>query len=133
MREQYMTTGEGFLIVYSVTSRDSFNTVKKFFTQILRVKDVASFPILIVGNKIDLADQRQVSTSEGKELAKSLGCRFIETSALTKTNVDEAFFELVREIRRYQRMLLGKVQEETAPKKKKNLIKSVKGHVCSIM
>jgi len=62
MREQYMRTGEGFLLVYSVTSRDSFENLKKFFSLILRVKDSNQFPMIIVGNKCDLTDSRQVST-----------------------------------------------------------------------
>ena len=51
MRDQYMRTGQGFLIVYSVTSRSSFHEVSQFRDQILRVKDADTVPIVIVGNK----------------------------------------------------------------------------------
>ncbi|PVV00272.1 hypothetical protein BB560_005353 [Smittium megazygosporum] len=61
MREQYMRTGEGFLLVYSITSRSSFDEVSTFHQQILRVKDRDHFPILIVGNKADLESERKVS------------------------------------------------------------------------
>jgi len=58
MREQYMRTGEGFLLVYSITSRQ----IVTFQQQILRVKDKDYFPIIVVGNKCDLDGERQVST-----------------------------------------------------------------------
>jgi hypothetical protein len=60
MREQYMISGEGFLLVYSITSRDSFDEISHFHQQILRVKDVESFPMILVGNKCDLDSERQV-------------------------------------------------------------------------
>lgn len=61
MREQYMRTGEGFLLVYSITSRQSFEEILTFQQQILRVKDKDYFPIIIVGNKCDLDSEREVS------------------------------------------------------------------------
>ena len=62
MREQYMRTGEGFLLVYSITSRSSFEEISTFHQQILRVKDVEGYPIIVVGNKCDLENERQVSS-----------------------------------------------------------------------
>ncbi|GAA5869016.1 hypothetical protein JCM3774_002448 [Rhodotorula dairenensis] len=103
MREQYMRTGEGFLLVYSITSRNSFDEISTFHQQILRVKDKDYFPVVVVANKADLEHERQVGTHEGQALAKHFGCRFIETSAKQRMNVDEAFHELVREIRRYNK------------------------------
>jgi GTPase KRas len=103
MREQYMRTGEGFLLVYSITSRQSFEEIMTFQQQILRVKDKDYFPIIVVGNKCDLEGERQVSRQEGESLARSFGCRFIETSAKSRIKVDDAFYDLVREIRRYNR------------------------------
>ena len=61
MREQYMRTGEGFLLVYSINSRQSFEEILTFQQQILRVKDKDYFPIIIVGNKCDLDSEREVS------------------------------------------------------------------------
>lgn len=61
MREQYMRTGEGFLLVYSINSRQSFEEILTFQQQILRVKDKDYFPIIIVGNKCDLDGERLVS------------------------------------------------------------------------
>jgi GTPase KRas protein len=61
MREQYMRTGEGFLLVYSITSRTSFEEIATFQQQILRVKDKDYFPVIVVGNKCDLDNERAVS------------------------------------------------------------------------
>lgn len=63
MREQYMRTGEGFLLVYSITSRSSFEEIATFHQQVLRVKDKDYFPMVMVANKCDLESERQVSTS----------------------------------------------------------------------
>ncbi|KAJ7183159.1 ras family-domain-containing protein [Mycena filopes] len=103
MREQYMRTGEGFLLVYSITSRDSFEEISTYHQQILRVKDQDAFPVIVVANKSDLEYERQVGMNEGRDLAKHFGCKFIETSAKQRINVDEAFSNLVREIRRFNK------------------------------
>lgn len=63
MREQYMRSGEGFLLVFAVTDHPSFEEIYKFHRQILRVKDRDEFPMLMVGNKADLDQQRKVSIS----------------------------------------------------------------------
>ncbi|KAL1887574.1 RAS1 protein [Sporothrix stenoceras] len=107
MREQYMRTGEGFLLVYSITSRQSFEEITTFQQQILRVKDKDYFPMVVVGNKCDLESEREVTRQEGEALARSFGCKFIETSAKSRINVDKAFYDIVREIRRYNREMQG--------------------------
>ncbi|XP_014667685.1 PREDICTED: ras-related protein M-Ras-like [Priapulus caudatus] len=100
MREQYMRKGDGFLIVYSVTDRQSFDNLMHFYTQILRVKDRDSYPMLIVANKVDLDHLRSVTEEQGKELAAQLKVPYIETSAKDPPlNVDAAFSEVVRIIR----------------------------------
>lgn len=99
MREQYMRTGEGFLLVYSINSRTSLEELQSFYEQIQRVKDSDFVPVLVVGNKCDLEIERQVSYEEGLSLAKSFNCPFLETSAKQRINVEEAFYGLVRSIR----------------------------------
>jgi len=98
-----MRTGEGFLLVYSITSRDSIEKIDTFYQQILRIKHQDSFPIIVVANKCDLEYERQVGINEGRDLAKHFGCKFIETSAKQGVNVDEAVHNLVREIRKYNK------------------------------
>ncbi|CAB11218.1 GTPase Ras1 [Schizosaccharomyces pombe] len=103
MREQYMRTGEGFLLVYNITSRSSFDEISTFYQQILRVKDKDTFPVVLVANKCDLEAERVVSRAEGEQLAKSMHCLYVETSAKLRLNVEEAFYSLVRTIRRYNK------------------------------
>ncbi|KZT58132.1 ras-domain-containing protein [Calocera cornea HHB12733] len=103
MREQYMRTGEGFLLVYAINSRTSFEELSALHQQILRVKDADTFPVVIVANKCDLEYERQVGAHEGRDLARHLGAQFVESSAKQRINVDEAFTALVREIRKFQR------------------------------
>ncbi|GEQ67654.1 hypothetical protein JCM33374_g1319 [Metschnikowia sp. JCM 33374] len=98
MREQYMRTGEGFLLVYAINSRNSLDELQVFYGQIQRVKDSDNVPVLVVGNKSDLEIERQVSYEEGLAFAKSLGCPFMEASAKQRINVEEAFYGLVRSI-----------------------------------
>ncbi|KAJ3444362.1 ras-like protein rasd [Anaeramoeba flamelloides] len=130
MRDSYMRAGEGFLIVFAINSRNSFDEVSSFREQITRVKDSDDVPMIIVGNKNDLENERQVSQGEGTDLAKSFNCPFIETSAKTRTNVEEAFFGLVREIRK---MKFGTKEENTENTKKKKKGGWKKKLKCSLM
>lgn len=100
MREQYMRTGEGFLLVYSVTSKNSFEELMTYYQQILRVKDSDYVPVFLVGNKADLTDEeRQVSFEEGVKMGKQFHAPFLETSAKQNINVEDAFFGLVSLVR----------------------------------
>jgi GTPase KRas protein len=113
---------EGFLCVYSITSRPSFAQLSDVCDRILLLKDdddkeaanVISVPIVLVGNKCDLESEREVTTAEGDELAKKLGCSFVEASAKESINMEYSFFTLVREIRQKK-----KAQQEEQKKKKK--------------
>jgi len=102
MREQYMRSGEGFLLVFSVDNRSSFDEIYKYHRQILRVKDRDEFPMLMVGNKCDLEHQRTVTTEEGQHVARNLKVPYVECSAKLRMNVDNSFYELVRLIRKFQ-------------------------------
>lgn len=102
MREQYMRSGEGFLLVFSVTDRASFDEMFKFHRQILRVKDRDEFPMLMVGNKADLENQRIILSEEAHNVSRELRIPYIECSAKLRMNVDQAFHELVRIVRKYQ-------------------------------
>jgi len=118
LRSQWIRTGEGFAIIYDITNRGSFEMAEKFKNQILQDLDVTAAPMILVGNKCDLADRREVTTMEGTELAKSWGAAFLETSARTRKNVDEVFFNLVRQIRSWHE----RPQEKKGKNQKTNSI-----------
>ncbi|CAG7724350.1 unnamed protein product [Allacma fusca] len=118
MREQYMRSGEGFLLVFSVTERSSFDEISKFHRQILRVKDRDEFPMLIVANKSDLELQRVVGREEAQHLAQQLRVPLIECSAKLRMNVDQAFHELVRIIRQFQQMERPLMKQQRKKNKK---------------
>lgn len=125
-----MRTGEGFLCVYSITSRSSFDEAISYYKQIVRVKDREDPPVVIVGNKCDLEDKREVSKEEGQNLAKGFNCKFIETSARGRTNVDEAFYTLVGEIQRINR---ATEQKNTNRLHVNNPIKKLKSRLCVLL
>ena len=86
------------MCVYSIVMQDSFDKLENFFEQILRVTDKDKIPFMLVGNKIDLEDQREVDPMRGQELSAKYDCPFLETSAKTNVNVEEAFLTLVRAV-----------------------------------
>ena len=122
MRDQYMRSGQGFLCVYSITNRGSFEEISSFREQILRVKDADRVPMVIVGNKADLEAERQVSQQDGRELAASIGCPWMEASAKTRIRCEDGFYELVREIRK-----------DTAPSRAATKQAKKKGPKCVIL
>lgn len=122
LRDQWIRDGEGFILVYSISSRSSFTRIQRFHSQIQRVKESAAAgsptfpgsplsqtlgssgfgpaPIMLVGNKCDRVTEREVSTQEGSALAKQLNCDFVEASAKNCVNVEKAFYDVVRQLRR---------------------------------
>lgn len=98
MRDLYMKNGQGFALVYSITAQSTFNDLEDLRDQILRVKDTDNVPMVLVGNKCDLEDERVIGKDQGNQRAKQWGCSFIESSAKAKINVSEIFFSLVRQI-----------------------------------
>ena len=85
------------LVVYDIASRDSFNNVSTWIEDCKNQSPKTIFMVL-VGNKSDLEDRRQVNTEEGQELADKYGMLFYETSAKNGTNVEEIFFNSADEI-----------------------------------
>ncbi|XP_075345754.1 ras-like protein 2, partial [Mycteria americana] len=102
MREQHLRAGDGFLLVFAIDDRESFGVLPRLHGQILRVKDRDDVPAVMVGNKADLLPQRQVPREEAQAFARQNRLRYLEASAKTQLNVDEAFHELVRAVRRFR-------------------------------
>ena len=115
-----MREGKGFLLVYSITSRQTFEEVAMLRDKILRTKDDdtgSEVPIVLAGNKCDLVQQRQVSTSEGHQLAKEWQCAFFETSARDKINNVDCFYKVVQLIREYDQRKIEQSQKKVKKKK----------------
>ncbi|MBN3288689.1 RALA protein, partial [Polyodon spathula] len=94
IRDNYFRSGEGFLCVFSITELESFAATADFREQILRVKEDENVPFLLVGNKSDLEDKRQVSVEEAKTRAEQWSVNYVETSAKTRANVDKVMRSL---------------------------------------
>jgi len=98
-RELYMKQGQGFLLVFSITSLSSLNELAELRDQIIRIKDDENVPIVIVGNKSDLEEDRAVSRARAFQVSQHWGSApYYETSARRRANVDEAFADLCRQI-----------------------------------
>uniref|UniRef100_A0A3Q1NCE9 small monomeric GTPase n=1 Tax=Bos taurus TaxID=9913 RepID=A0A3Q1NCE9_BOVIN len=92
MRDLYMKNGQ---------AQSTFNDLQDLREQILRVKDTHDVPMILVGNKCDLEDERVVGKEQGQNLARQWNnCAFLESSAKSKINVNEIFYDLVRQINR---------------------------------
>eukprot|EP00980_Cylindrotheca_fusiformis_P000372 scaffold91_cov127-Cylindrotheca_fusiformis.AAC.32 len=94
----YYRGAHGIIVVYDVTDQESFNNVKQWLHEIDRYA-AENVNKLLVGNKSDLTGKRVVSTEQGKEFADSLGIEFLETSAKTSTNVEQAFLTMASQIK----------------------------------
>ncbi|NWU69990.1 DIRA2 protein, partial [Pterocles burchelli] len=96
MQRLSISKGHAFILVYSITSRQSLEELKPIYEQIYQIKgDVESIPIMLVGNKNDENQNREVDSSEGEAMAKKWKCAFMETSAKLNHNVKELFQELL--------------------------------------
>ena len=85
------------MVVYDVTDRESFNAVKKWMGEIKKYTQPDVLRIL-VGNKSDLGEKREVKSEEGLNLANFYGIQFIETSAKDTTNISEAFLKMSKNL-----------------------------------
>ena len=87
----------GALVVYDITKDVSFENVEKWLAE-LKENATADITMMLVGNKTDLAQQRAVSTEQGKAYATERGITFLEASALTSSNVEASFLQILSEI-----------------------------------
>ena len=88
----YYQKAKGVLVLYSITDRDSFSQVEEWVAELKRENSEAA--VVLVGSKVDLWEERKVSYWEGAGLAERLGVPFLETSAWTPANVNQAFYLL---------------------------------------
>ncbi|KAH8994815.1 small GTPase superfamily [Lactarius akahatsu] len=102
LNELYITSGRGFILVFSLTLEASLREVTSLRQQILRIKGESSgIPMVLVGTKLDLTNEREVSSATLRELATRWKIPVYETSAKRDWDVREAFEDLVRQMREY--------------------------------
>ncbi|KAL4894792.1 P-loop containing nucleoside triphosphate hydrolase protein [Aspergillus ambiguus] len=137
LTERWIAQGDAFVLVYSIASQESFQHVWKYFEQVREIKRSRSrsqssgmdgdplLPVILVANKHDLRDTREVSRQAGMGLARELDCEYVETSAKQDTNVEELFVQLVWKVRSQrptgQQLLLEKKGIKTPSRLRKGL------------
>ncbi|KAG7192261.1 Ras- protein rsr1 [Scheffersomyces spartinae] len=120
MRELYIKSGKGFLLVYSVIDENSLKELLALREQVLRIKDSDNVPMVLVGNKCDLEQDRVLSIDDGIKVSQEWGMvPFYETSAMYKTNVDEAFIDVVRQIMRKEAQASAEKKQQKELRKQK--------------
>ena len=112
----YYKGSKGVLIVYDITSKNSFDKIEKWLSEV-KEKAGNDIKFIIIGNKVDLSEKREVTLKEATEKAMTLNCPLMETSALNSTNVQKAFRDLLIQI--YVDFKL-KGDMDSKEKKKKN-------------
>lgn len=94
-----MRIGQGFLLVFSITSASSLRELVELRDQIVRTKGDQNFPMVLVGNKSDLEEDRVISRQKAFQLSQSWGnIPYYETSARKATNINEVFIDVCRQI-----------------------------------
>ena len=97
LAKNFFNSNDGFIIVYDITNRKSYNNINYWVEQINESAPNHS-KCVIFGNKNDLIERRQVELNEGKELGKKYNYKFFETSAKDGINLNEGFESLFKEI-----------------------------------
>ena len=90
----FIKNADGIVLMYDITNRESFDTISRWWNNILEHKE-KDFPVILVGNKCDLEDERKVQKEEGEKIAKEYNVKFYEASNKDGINVEESFRELI--------------------------------------
>lgn len=126
LRNSWIDSGGGFILVYSISSRDSFVQALKICQQVRNAKETrtsllsefghttalesssALVPIVLAGSYCENSTGREVSVQEGYDFAQALGCQFFEVSTKDRTCVQNAFYDIIRMLQRQRSLVLQK-------------------------
>ncbi|KAF8593518.1 ras protein, partial [Ceratobasidium sp. AG-I] len=116
LRDQWIHGSGAFILVYSIASRPTFDRIKMFQNSIVRVGGRTRPTIMLVGNKLDKASEREVSQVEAQAFGRQCGCAYMEISAKTASGVERMFNDTIRALRAdreasYLRALQGYLAE----------------------
>ena len=117
MAHSFYRGAAGILLVYDITSLESFEHVEKWMTSI-STHGSDDVIVTLIGNKSDITKNRNVSVVKGENLAKQFGIDFYETSAKTRENIDEAFANLSEKVFKKQIDKLEKVSSKASSRGK---------------
>ena len=110
---KYVKSCLGILLVYSITDKHSFNYIEKYMKEYNKKKINENVPLILIGNKCDLENERIISFEEGQNLALKYNMKFYETSALDNININDCFQGLIDEITQiYYKELVNKKIED---------------------
>ena len=96
MLDTWINSADGFILVYSIDNKESFDTTKVRYERIMKLKSDQKTVIVIAGNKCDLEENRKVSREEAENFCNTNNISFLETSALKTINVKETFLCVAR-------------------------------------
>ncbi len=109
--KSFFKAADGIIFVYDITKKSTFTNIKNWFQD--AESKTNDFKSIIVGNKIDLNDERTVTPEEGQNFANKKNCPFFESSAKDKINIDEIFLTLLKEILKNKKDVIdSKIKEE---------------------
>ena len=123
----YYKGAKGAFIVYDITRKNTFDSVNRWVSDISAAAD-KKITLLLIGNKSDLEDQRQVNKEQGEEKAKELGLAFMETSACSGENLEKAFQLMINEVyKKCQEDIAGETEENAVEPGKDITLDKAKG------
>ncbi|ELP87231.1 hypothetical protein EIN_094180 [Entamoeba invadens IP1] len=123
LRDNYIRGGDGYVIVYSITSQASFLEAQNIIEDVYRILDIElseHIPILLAGNKSDLEEERAVKKEDAQSVANRWNLLCLDCSAKTKYNVENLFIEISRDVLQKRKEMHEK---QLSQQKKKNKFK----------
>ena len=107
----YYKGAKGAFVVYDITRKTSFESIDRWVNDLTAAAD-KKITIVVIGNKCDLEDQRQITKEQGEEKASKLEVAFMETSALSGENLDKAFEMMINEVyKKCQEDIVGETED----------------------
>jgi GTPase KRas protein len=126
--DQYLHSGDGFILVYDITNEESFEKVKELKERLDMIFENRNAKIVLCGNKFDMDLRRAISKTTGEALAKQWNAQHFESSAKLRINIDVLFHTLIREIEKQKEKESSKKFRKTS-----SFSKSKGSSYCSLL